>query len=163
MGKLDLCILDKYLYKLPLNLRNRIVFTIKMNELTKLAIRILRGETVSINELIKVLGAKYFKRCYKSYNMLDLIGLFMNYQHVLLRDYYEVSHPFTEDIRNYVLKLGVYGAKLSGAGLGGSLIVLASNYREAENILKQVKLVKKIREWVTRVEEEGVRTEYVLK
>ncbi len=161
--KLDLRILNKYLYKLPENLRNRIVFTIKMNESTKLAIRVLRGKTVSINELIKVLGDEYFRQYYKSHNMLDLIGLFMNYQHILLRDYYEVSHPFIEEIRNYVLKLGAYGVKLSGAGLGGSLIALTSNYWEAENILKQVKLVKKVRGWIIRVEEEGVRTEYVLK
>ncbi len=163
MGKLDLHILNKYLYKLPKNLRNRIVFTIKMNESTKLAIRILRGKTVSINELIKVLGNEYFRQYYKSHNMLDLIGLFMNYQHILLRDYYEVSHPFIEDIRNYVLKLGAYGVKLSGAGLGGSLVALTSNYLEAENILKQVKLVKKVKGWITNVEKEGVRTEYVLK
>ena len=68
----------------------------------------------------------------------------MNYQHTLLRDYYDLGHPFIEDIRNYVLKMGVYGAKLSEAGLGGSLVALTNNYWEAENILKQVKLVKKV-------------------
>jgi len=110
-----------------------------MNESTKLAIRVLRGKTLSIDELVKVLGDEYFRQYYKSHNMLDLIGMFMNYQHILLRDYYEASYPFIEEIRNYVLKLRAYGAKLSGAGLGGSLIALTNNYWEAENILKQVK------------------------
>jgi len=61
----------------------------------------------------------------------------MNYQHVLLRDLYEVSTPRIEDLRNILLDSGAAGAKISGAGMGGAVIALSKNIEDAEKIKKE--------------------------
>jgi len=51
----------------------------------------------------------------------------MNYQHELLRDLYKVSLKELEKIRDATLQAGAYGTKISGAGMGGSLISLVNS------------------------------------
>jgi galactokinase len=55
---------------------------------------------------------------------LKILGEIMNYQHELLRDLYKLSIIKLEKIRDAALEAGAYGTKISGAGMGGSLISL---------------------------------------
>ena len=82
----------------------------------------------------------------------------MNYQHVLLRDLYDVSLPELERIRNAALTAGALGVKLSGAGLGGSLTALARDLKDAENILRKGLENGAKRGWIVKVDT-GLRRE----
>ena len=117
----------------------RILFTIKMQESTELALRLLRGENVNamdilrlsdrdIRHLLPYIGPE--KRRYV------LLGELMNYQHRLLRDLYELSLPELEKLRTAMLSAGANGVKLSGAGMGGALIALSSSKEEATRVLR---------------------------
>jgi len=66
-----------------------------------------------------------------------LIGLIMTYQHILLRDLYEVSLPVLDELVDLSIKMGAYGAKLSGAGLGGAVIALIPSTSIGELIVRE--------------------------
>jgi galactokinase len=51
----------------------------------------------------------------------------MNEQHALLRNPHALSLPRIEDLRSAALEAGAYGAKISGARLGGSIIALVND------------------------------------
>jgi galactokinase len=54
-------------------------------------------------------------------------GRLMAASHASLRDDFEVSTPgLDEMVAGLVTKKGVYGARLTGGGFGGSLVVLAA-------------------------------------
>jgi galactokinase len=54
-------------------------------------------------------------------------GLLMNASHASLRDDYEVSIPALDDLANLLQHtLGVFGARLTGAGFGGACVALVA-------------------------------------
>jgi galactokinase len=64
---------------------------------------------------------------------MELFGLFMAQSHQSLRDDFAVSTPeldaLVDEARALGTAGGVYGARLTGAGFGGSVIVLADATR----------------------------------
>ena len=115
----------------------RIIFTIKMNESTKRALEIIR----------------------RGYAKLEKLGEIVNEQHELLRDLYEVSLPEIERIRDSMLKAGALGVKISGAGLGGSLIGIVRSEDHGRIVLESAVKSGAKRGWVVDVDE-GVRVDY---
>ncbi len=77
----------------------------------------------------------------------------MNYQHILLRDLYEVSTPKLEELRNILLDTGVAGAKISGAGMGGAIIALSKDIKEAEKTRRKCYEEGYTSTWVSKPEE----------
>jgi galactokinase len=100
--------IEPYLDILAEKERKRILFTILMQASTMRAVEKMRRE---------------------NWNPLD-IAPEINYQHELLRDLYDVSLPQLEKIRDAMLKAGALAVKLSGAGMGGSLIALVEKNEE---------------------------------
>ncbi|ADI32411.1 galactokinase family protein [Staphylothermus hellenicus] len=151
-----------YLYRLPVIPRKRIEFTFKMNDSTRLALEVLKGGIPSFEKWVTVLGwgwrDKILEAMKNSDPVLSLIGLTMNYQHILLRDLYDVSLPQIEKIRDAALSAGGLGAKISGAGLGGSLIVLAKDRGTAEKILRKALDNGAVRGWIVEIDS-GLRRE----
>ncbi|MEM3886775.1 MAG: galactokinase family protein [Candidatus Methanomethylicia archaeon] len=125
--------LKPYLDSLPRNLANRLIFTIKMNVSTIYAVNLIKGFKINFNYLIRNLSSN---ADFKFNDTLDILGLIVNYQHMLLRDYYDVSLPEIENIRDLMLDNGAIGVKISGAGLGGAIIGLVKNVKSAEKVCK---------------------------
>jgi len=117
----------------------RILFTIKMQESTELALRLLRGEHINATDILRLSDRdiRHLLPCTgtekRSY---VLLGELMNCQHRLLRDLYELSLPELEKLRTAMLSAGANGVKLSGAGMGGALIALSSSEEEAKKVLR---------------------------
>lgn len=132
---MDICENDikPYIDSLPKNLANRLIFTIKMNISTLYAVKLIKGFKVDIDSLNRELNVQIYCRFN---DVLDILGSIINYQHELLRDYYDVSLPKLEDIRNVMIDNGALGAKLSGAGLGGAIIGLVRDFESAEKICR---------------------------
>lgn len=66
------------------------------------------------------------------------LGNLLNNSHCSLRDLYEVSCKELEIIREETLKIdGVWGARMTGAGFGGCIIILAYK-KDREKIINQV-------------------------
>jgi galactokinase len=104
--------IEPYLDILAEKERKRILFTVLMQASTMRAVEKMRRE---------------------NWNPLD-IAPEINYQHELLRDLYDVSLPQLEKIRDAMLNAGALAVKLSGAGMGGSLIALVE--KNEEDIVK---------------------------
>ncbi|MEM2087447.1 MAG: galactokinase family protein [Thermoproteota archaeon] len=119
--------LRNYLSTLPLKLANRIVFTIRMQSSTEVALKILKYRSVRKTDLEK-LGLKPVE------DWLEALGRIVNLQHVLLRDFYEVSHPKLEAMRDAALETGAMGVKISGAGMGGSLLAIVRSLSDAPRV-----------------------------
>jgi len=115
-----------YLGSLPKRLADRVLFTVKMQASTTYALELLR-EAEPRNLHLSEASLR---------DRLSALGNVMNYQHELLRDLYEVSTPRLEELRNKLLQCGALGAKISGAGLGGSVIALVRDSNIAEAIKK---------------------------
>ncbi|TFF88687.1 MAG: mevalonate kinase [Promethearchaeota archaeon] len=62
----------------------------------------------------------------------EMVGKYMNLNQKLLSQL-NISNEIIEKINKLALKLGAYGSKLTGAGLGGSVITLGS-----EEVLKKI-------------------------
>jgi len=151
-----------YMMRLPDTPRRRIEFTLKMHESTLLALNIIRGNIPDLDKIVTILGSEWRDEVERALNSDNpgpaLIGVIMNYQHVLLRDLYDVSLPELERIRNAALAAGALGVKLSGAGLGGSLTALAKDLKDAENILGKGLENGAKRGWIVKVDT-GLRRE----
>ncbi|MEM1695637.1 MAG: galactokinase family protein [Desulfurococcaceae archaeon] len=158
--------LQPYLEYIDTESRKRIVFTIKMNISTKLAVELLENPSskASKNALRDFLEYEC-PNCLKPVvelhadEVLELIAGVVNYQHILLRDLYDVSLPELELIRNTALSAGALGVKISGAGLGGSLLALAPDKSSAEKVAMATRGVTKAA-WVVEVDE-GTRVDLV--
>jgi galactokinase len=153
--------LQPFLSTLDDEARKRILFTIRMNRSTDLAIKILRNTAVTEREIVSRLGGEVGYRIRKTprheRNYLAL-GEVMNEQHVLLRDLYEVSMSKIDGMCSAALAAGAYGAKLSGAGMGGSIIALVKDERIGRKVLDACLSAGAKNGWVSRVGE-GVRVE----
>jgi len=145
-----------YLKRLPEKPKNRILFTIREHKSTELALKIMKGKIPDINVMVSVLGKEWEKKITSSLEhsnpLLALIGTIMNQQHELLRDLYDLSLPELEHIRNSALKAGALGVKISGAGLGGSLIALTENKGIAERVLKVGIKAGAKRGWIVNID-----------
>ncbi len=130
-----------YLNRIQEIYRRRILFTILNNISTKLALKIIKGYEPAYTELLSFLGEEWRESINKALgaadNKLALIGLIMNYQHHLLRDLYDLSMPELEVICQASISAGAYGCKLSGAGLGGTLISLAPSTSVADRVCQE--------------------------
>jgi len=131
--------LMKYLFLMPEEIAKRFLFTIDMNNSTELAISILKEGKVNVEKAKQVLNEERVIKLERSGWKVDLtFGEIVNYQHELLRDMYEVSTNKIERIRNYVLaSTPVLGIKISGAGMGGSLVAITRNKEEAEIVARE--------------------------
>jgi galactokinase len=126
--------LKPYLNSIPKKLANRLIFTIKMNKSTIYAVNLIKGVIKPrFEDLSRIMNLE----CHVDFeDKLSLLGLIVNYQHELLRDYYDVSLPILEDIRRVMIDNGALGAKISGAGLGGAIIGLVRDEGSAERVCK---------------------------
>ncbi|PDM26599.1 hypothetical protein CP083_03120 [Candidatus Bathyarchaeota archaeon B24-2] len=132
-----------------------------MQRLTDLALKVLRFEPLGKEELISTLGLESWKRIQRSPDgerNYRILGEIMNGQQSLLRDLYEVSIAKIEDICSEALAAGAYGAKISGAGMGGSVIALVKNEEEGKKVVKVCLSIGSKDGWVSKVGE-GVRVE----
>jgi galactokinase len=121
--------------------RRRILYTLRANESTKLALRIIKGEGIDIRDLTRILNLSRAEvdSLISRYDWREaLIGRVMTHQHKLLSEYYDVSLPVIDELVNFLVSEGAYGAKLSGAGLGGSVIALVRDESMAKEILSKV-------------------------
>lgn len=159
-GELDLEILNRYLENLPQHLSNRIKFTILMNKSTELGIKVLKYGNISIKELLKLEGMDSILKERELASSLHILGAIMNYQHMLLRDLYNVSTYHLENIRNSMIEAGALGVKISGAGMGGSLIALVKNFDHGKRVLEYALRAGAVNGWVLELDE-GVRRDYL--
>ncbi|MEM2689915.1 MAG: galactokinase family protein [Nitrososphaerota archaeon] len=151
--------LEPYLASLPEKLANRIRFTLRMHRSTLYAIELLRGARPSREGFSKAVGEDFAReRRIDFSDRLQVIGAIMNYQHILLRDLYEVSTPRLEDLREALLEAGALGAKISGAGMGGAMIALARSMEAGEEIRRACAERGYRSSWVS-MPEEGARRE----
>jgi galactokinase len=148
--------LDHYLSTLDDKSRRRILFTLRMNQSTKLAIKILKRELITEGEIASGLGESVMIRVKKSplaERDYCVLGEIMNEQHALLRDLYELSLPRIEGICTSALAAGAYGAKISGAGMGGSIIALVKDVETGKRVVSACKSVGARDGWVSSVAE----------
>jgi galactokinase len=137
-----------YLGSLPKGLADRILFTVRMQASTKYALELLR-KTEPRNPRPNETSPR---------DRLSALGAVMNYQHELLRDLYEVSTPRLEELRNTLLQSGALGAKISGAGLGGSVIALVRDSNMADEAKKSCTASGFPQVWAS-APDQGVRIE----
>jgi len=153
--------LRPYLSTIDEKFANRILFTICMHKSTELALKILRNQAINMEEVAKVTQVSFEdirRRMERARKDLALLGLIVDYQHTLLRDLYEVSLPKIEEIRYGMLEAGAYGVKISGAGLGGSIIGIVDKSNIGEKVLKAGLESGGVRGWVSPIGE-GVNVE----
>ncbi|MEM4717670.1 MAG: galactokinase family protein [Desulfurococcaceae archaeon] len=142
--------------------KKRIAFTLKMHYSTVLALNLLEKPSF---ENIHVIEEFLIKECPLCLNeasrtnnraLVALSGI-VNYQHVLLRDLYDVSLPELEEIRRKAIDAGSLGVKISGAGLGGALLAIVDSYEIGNRVIEEVREISK-GAWLVDVEE-GVRVD----
>lgn len=157
--------IEDYLSILSIPSRKRILFTLRMHRLTMIALKVLNFEDVNVKEYISILGEDSWKRIQegpKSELSHRMIGEIMNAQHALLRDLYDVSLPKIERICEAALDAGAYGAKISGAGMGGSVIALVKDEEIGRKVIEACLSVGAKSGWVSSIGE-GVRVEKTTK
>jgi galactokinase len=159
--------LSPYLSTIDEVAKRRILFTLRMQRSTELALSIMeRG--IGIKELTAkaektpgLIGSLQLGKIRTSDSRtrtLQLLGSVMNYQHLLLRDLYDVSLPEVEKIRETMLGTEAHGVKISGAGLGGSLIALVGNKSRGQVTLEAGLKAGAKQGWVSSVGD-GARIE----
>ncbi len=153
--ELDLDELWPYLEKLPSIPRKRIVYTIKAHRSTELALKVMRHKRVSVDELSEILEisrARAEEILSRDDYVESVVGLVMTYQHRLLSQLYDVSLPILDRIVDIVVSSGCYGAKLSGAGLGGIVMGFAKNRDIATKALQEVEKIHVKDFWIVNID-----------
>jgi len=151
--------IEDFLSVLDEEAKRRILFTIKMIGLTEVALKILRNERVSEEEVVSNFGKQTWSRVQEATSDeadYVLLGHAMNEQQALLRELYDVSLPKIEDMCTAAIAAGAYGAKISGAGMGGSIIALVKDEETGKRVVNTCQSVGAENGWVSRVAE-GVR------
>ena len=115
--------ISPYLNMLYDDVADRFRFTLRMQRSTEIALETLKGKKPKPKEKTLTMERLWERIESKSSN-IEILGEIMNYQHELLRDLYHVSIIKLEKIRDATLEAGALGTKISGAGMGGSLISL---------------------------------------
>jgi galactokinase len=146
--------IQPYLPSMDENVANRLLYTLRAHESTEFALKVLRREHISDKELVENLGKKTAETI-KGRPLKEraywILGEVMNYQHTLLRDLYDVSLPQLERIRDAALEAGAYGVKISGAGMGGSLIALVKDAYVGQRVLSAGLNAGAKQGWVSKV------------
>ena len=148
--------LDRYLSTLDDKSKRRIVFTFGMNNSTKLAIKVLKHETVTESEISSCLSENAIVRIRKAplaERDYSLLGEIMNEQHRMLRDLYDLSLPRIEEMCAQARAAGAFGAKISGAGMGGSIVALVKDMETGRRVIDACKSVGARDGWVSTVAE----------
>ena len=125
----------------------RILFTLKMQRSTEVAIKILRNEPFKVREVEQTVG----KRLPENLDRLSALGEIVDYQHLLLRDLYDLSLLKLERIRDAMKQAGSLGAKISGAGIGGAIIAVCGTRTQGEKILRAALEAGAIKGWVSGI------------
>lgn len=155
--------ISPYLSSLDKESASRILYTIRAQRSTELALKLLKSLRVAkgLREALAEelgLSGPTVKR---EKNRLRLVGMIMNYQHELMRDLYDLSLPKLEQMRDAALEAGAYGVKISGAGVGGSLIALVKSFKEGRRVLEAGLGAGAKAGWVSKVSE-GAKIEETL-
>ena len=148
-----------YLSILDDEVGRRILFTLRMNALNDLALKVLRFELTSSEDLSSALSSvklSHIRKLPQVERDWGILGEIMNEQQILLRDLYDVSLPKIEDICSAALSAGAYGTKMSGAGMGGSVIALVKNDEMGRKVINACLSVGAKHGWVSAVGE-GVK------
>ncbi len=124
--------------------QKRVLFTLRMQQSTEIAIAILRGKPTS--EAKMPFGLKLSPG-----DKPIQIGEIMDYQHALLRDYYDVSTPEVETIREAMKEAGCLGVKISGSGMGGAIIGLIRRPEDGKAVIREALHAGAVRGWVSPV------------
>ncbi|MCS7145423.1 MAG: galactokinase family protein [Nitrososphaerota archaeon] len=128
--KLSMEALKPYLPLLSDRPARRIAYTLMANESTRRALELLRRKSKDLTQLAQII----------------------NEQHELLRDLYDVSLPELERIRDAMLQSGALAAKISGAGMGGSLIALCSDEKSTDSALEAALRAGAVKGWRLRID-----------
>ncbi len=162
-GELKVEMLEPHLKSIPSVLAGRIIYTIKAHESTVMALKLIRGERVTVESIADTLNinAEHVEEYVSRYGdeRMALIGYIMTYQHKLLSNLYEVSLPTLDKIVDLTVDMGAYGAKLSGAGLGGAVIALIPSEKVGETIAMKAEKEGLIKRWWIVKVDEGLRVE----
>ena len=153
-----------YLERLEYNAKRRILFTLKMHYSTIQALELMENPNPSrIREVEEYLTRECsvcLEEALKTHNpLLKALGGLINYQHVLLRDMYDVSTPELEEIRRRALEAGAIGVKISGAGLGGALFAIVEDEIIGERVARETSRTA-AGAWLVKIDE-GVRIEEI--
>jgi len=132
--KMDIDRLRDFLPSIGQTYAKRILFTVQMHRSTVMAVELMKSHEFNYSSLHAILGDAFKEPG----DAMEALGQIVNYQHGLLRDLYEVSHPKLEALREIALSSGAIGAKLSGAGMGGSILALARDEGAAERCVEAV-------------------------
>ncbi|MHA1911955.1 MAG: GHMP family kinase ATP-binding protein [Candidatus Kariarchaeaceae archaeon] len=100
--------------KIPDLIKKRMKAILGIRDSTKRALSYLRSKDWTMNVDFALIGQEIF------------------YQHKLLRDYYEVSHPQLDKQVGAAKRAGAYGSKLTGGGFGGSTVSLVDEKKAKE-------------------------------
>lgn len=140
--------------------RKRILFTLRMQKSTEIALKII-GRKMKVEnafrkakdvpELANFLFARKDSTSNSKLGVLGALGQVMNYQHFLLRDFYDVSLPELEKIRDAMMEGGASGVKISGAGLGGSLVGLVDGDKAGHKAVSAALNAGAKQGWVSKV------------
>jgi len=153
--------IEDFLTVLDEKAKRRILFTIRMQRLTEFALKLLRFETIRKEQTLLILGEEGWNRIQKSSSTERdywILGEVMDRQQGLLRDLYDVSLPEIEEMCSTALEAGAYGAKISGAGMGGSVIALVKDMESGREVVDACLSVGAKNGWVSEVGE-GVKVE----
>lgn len=125
--------LEPFLQSIDYIPAKRILFTIRMNDLTRVAVTILKGESPKASDLNRLKQLGIHVEGHK-----EILCEIINKQHELLRDLYDVSLPEIEKIIEAAFDAGACCAKISGAGLGGSIIAFTDSKDAIDRIIQEV-------------------------
>jgi len=145
-----------YISILDEKVRRRILFTIRMNALSDLALKVLRCEPTRAKDLSSRLSSatlNHIRNTPEKERDWLMLGEIINQQQILLRDLYEVSLPKIEEMCSAALVAGAYGAKISGAGMGGSIIALVRNEEIGRKVVDACKSAGARDGWVSAIAE----------
>ena len=148
-----------YLSILDDEVGRRLLFTIKMNALNDLALKVLKFGSISAEDLSSVLNSvklSHIRKLPQIERDWRILGEIMNEQQILLRELYDVSLPKIENICSAALTAGAYGAKISGAGMGGSVIALVKDEKIGRKVVNSCLSAGAKDGWVSAVGE-GVK------
>lgn len=79
---------------------------------------------------------------------INTLGKLMSQAHGCLRDL-GVSHPHLETLVKTAMEMNALGAKLTGSGIGGSIIALAQNITDAKQIAEALSKVGAREYWIS--------------
>lgn len=152
-----------YIERLEPRLRNRVLYTLRAHRSTLAALEILRRGHIDLEKLSEALRLEreYVENFVGRYRdrLKASIGLIMLYQHRLLSELYEVSLEALDRLVDLAMSMGSYGAKLSGAGLGGAVIAMVPSRDIGEEIIREaISRGLASSGWVVNIDE-GVRVE----